>query len=270
MDRWGIQDYRVVGYGRGCDLEGLRLRHPFYEREVPIILGEHVTLDTGTGAVHTAPGHGLEDYLVGMRYGLPVENPVGPDGRFLPGTPLFGGENVFHANEHVIEVLKQTGNLLLETRITHSYPHCWRHKTPIIFRATPQWFISMDKQGLRETALREIGRVRWLPEWGQGRIEAMVRHRPDWCISRQRIWGVPIPLFVHKETGELHPRTLELIELVAKRVEKHGIDAWFELEPVDLLGDEGVRYEKVHDTLDVWFDSGVTHACVLEQREGLR
>ncbi|MCX8146791.1 MAG: class I tRNA ligase family protein, partial [Azovibrio sp.] len=269
MDRWGIQDYRVVGYARGDAFEGIRLHHPFYDRKVPLILGEHVTLDAGTGAVHTAPGHGLEDYLVGVRYGLPVDNPVGPDGRFLSQTPLFGGENVFHANAHVIEVLKQTGNLLLETRITHSYPHCWRHKTPIIFRATPQWFISMDKHGLREAALREIARVRWMPDWGQTRIEAMVRNRPDWCISRQRTWGVPIPLFMHKETGELHPRTLELIELVAKRVERHGIDAWFELEPVDLLGDEGVFYEKVHDTLDVWFDSGVTHACVLEHREGL-
>ncbi len=270
MDRWGIQDYRVVGYAPGSAFEGIRLYHPFYQREVPIILGEHVSLDAGTGAVHTAPGHGLEDYLVGARYGLPVDNPVGPDGRFLPETPLFGGENVFQANEHVVEILKQTGNLLLETRINHSYPHCWRHKTPIIFRATAQWFISMDKQGLREAVLREIAQVRWLPEWGQTRIESMVRNRPDWCISRQRTWGVPIPLFMHKETGELHPRTLELIELVAKRIERHGIDAWFDLMPEDLLGEEGRLYDKVHDTLDVWFDSGVTHACVLERHDALR
>ncbi|MGQ9660499.1 MAG: isoleucine--tRNA ligase [Thermochromatium sp.] len=269
MDRWSIEEYRVVGYGRGIDFEGVKLRHPFYEREVPIIVGEHVTLEAGTGAVHTAPGHGLEDYLVGQRYGLPVDNPVGSDGRFLPGTPLFAGENVFQANEHVVEVLKQRGALLLETRFTHSYPHCWRHKTPIIFRATPQWFISMDKQGLRDMALRAIEGVRWMPDWGQSRIAGMVRGRPDWCISRQRTWGVPIPLFVHKETGALHPRTDELIELVAKRVEKHGIEAWFTLEPTDLLGDEGAIYDKVHDTLDVWFDSGVTHACVLERREGL-
>jgi isoleucyl-tRNA synthetase len=175
MHRWGFERYRVMGYGRGADLEGLRLQHPFYDREVPIILGEHVTLDAGTGAVHTAPGHGFDDYIVGSRYRLPVDNPVGGDGRFLPGTPLFEGENVFKANEHVVEVLKARGALLLEQRFTHSYPHCWRHKTPIVFRATPQWFIGMDKRGLREAALREIGRVAWMPDWGQGRIEAWSR-----------------------------------------------------------------------------------------------
>ncbi len=270
MDRWGFEHYRVMGYGRGADFEGVRLRHPFYDREVPVILGEHVTLEAGTGAVHTAPGHGLDDYIVGSRYGLPVDNPVGGDGRFLPGTPLFAGENVFKANEHVVEVLKAHGALLLEQRFTHSYPHCWRHKTPIIFRATPQWFISMEKQGLRDAALREIGPVAWTPDWGQGRIEGMVQGRPDWCISRQRTWGVPIALLVHKDTGNLHPRTPELIEEVARRVELKGIEAWFELHPSGLLGEtEGAEYEKVQDTLDVWFDSGVTHACVLEQRADL-
>ncbi len=178
MDRWGFERYRVMGYGRGADLEGLKLQHPFYDREVPIILGEHVTLDAGTGAVHTAPGHGLDDYIVGSRYRLPVDNPVGGDGRFLPGTPLFEGENVFKANEHVVEVLKTRGALLLEQRFTHSYPHCWRHKTPIIFRATPQWFIGMDRHGLRDAALREIGRVAWMPDWGQSRIEGMVARSP--------------------------------------------------------------------------------------------
>ncbi|MCG6897782.1 MAG: isoleucine--tRNA ligase [Thiocapsa sp.] len=270
MDRWGIEHYRVLGYGRGIDFEGLELLHPFYDRTVPVIVGEHVTLDAGTGAVHTAPGHGLEDYVVGQRYHLPVDNPVGGDGRFLAGTPLFAGENVFQANEHVLETLKAKGALLLETRFTHSYPHCWRHKTPIIFRATPQWFISMDKQGLRRSALREIAHVTWMPDWGQSRIEGMVQSRPDWCVSRQRTWGVPITLLVHKVTGELHPRTGELIEVIARRVEKHGIEAWFELHPADLLGEsEGSEYDKVQDTLDVWFDSGVTHACVLEHREGL-
>nr|WP_242482295.1 isoleucine--tRNA ligase [Thiocystis violacea] len=271
MDRWGIEHYRVVGYARGIDFEGLRLKHPFYDREVPVIVGEHVTLEAGTGAVHTAPGHGLEDYIVGQRYQLQVDNPVGGDGRFLPGTPLFAGENVFQANEHVVETLKAHGALLLETRFTHSYPHCWRHKTPIIFRATPQWFISMDRQGLRETALAEIGKVSWMPDWGQSRIDGMVRGRPDWCISRQRTWGVPITLLVHKETAEPHPKTSELIEAVARRVEEKGIEAWFALEPADLLDDaDAGQYEKVHDTLDVWFDSGVTHACVLEHRAGLR
>ncbi len=270
MDRWGFEHHRVLCYARGADLEGVQLRHPFYDREVPVILGDHVTLEAGTGAVHTAPGHGLEDYVVGCRYGLPVDNPVGGDGRFLPGTPLFAGENVFKGNEHVVEVLKAQGALLLEQRFTHSYPHCWRHKTPVIFRATPQWFISMDKQGLREAALREIGNVIFTPDWGQERIEGMVRGRPDWCISRQRTWGVPIALLVHKVTGKLHPRTPELIEEVARRVEMKGIEAWFELHPSGLLGEaEGAEYEKVLDTLDVWFDSGVTHACVLERRAQL-
>ena len=271
MDRWGFEHHRVMGYGRGVDFEGLKLRHPFYDREVPVILGEHVTLEAGTGAVHTAPGHGLDDYIVGQRYHLPVDNPVGGDGRFLPGTPLFAGENVFKANETVVETLKAHGSLLLEQRFTHSYPHCWRHKTPIIFRATPQWFISMERRGLREAALREIRQVAWTPEWGRSRIEGMVQGRPDWCISRQRTWGVPIPLLVHKQTGELHPRTAELIESVAQRVAQKGIEAWFELHPADLLGEaEAAAYDKVQDTLDVWFDSGVTHACVLEHREGLR
>lgn len=271
MDRYGIEHYRVLAYGRGDAFEGLALRHPFYDREVPIILGEHVTLDAGTGAVHTAPGHGLDDYVVGLRYGLVVDNPVGGDGRFLPDTPRFAGEHVFIADEQVVAVLKAEGALLRETRLSHSYPHCWRHKSPIIFRATPQWFIAMDRQGLREAALREIAQVRWTPDWGESRIDGMVRNRPDWCISRQRTWGVPIPLFIHKESDEPHPNTQALIEQVAQRVEQKGIEAWFELRPEDLLGDEeGGRYEKVRDTLDVWFDSGVTHACVLERRAGLR
>jgi len=269
MGRYGIEDYRVVATCLGVDLEGLKLQHPFYAREVPVILGEHVTTDSGTGAVHTAPGHGQEDYVVGMRYGLAVDNPVGGNGVFLPGTELFAGEHVFKANDHVIEVLKAKGNLVHDEALRHSYPHCWRHKTPIIFRATPQWFISMEQQGLRKQALAAIRQVAWMPEWGQARIEGMVTNRPDWCISRQRTWGVPITLFVHKETGKLHPRTTELMETVAQRIEEAGIDAWFELAPAELLGEEAEQYDKVGDTLDVWFDSGVTHACVLEQRDEL-
>ena len=268
MGRYGIDDYRVVANCRGKDLEGVMLRHPFYAREVPVILGEHVTTDTGTGAVHTAPGHGLEDYVVGERYGLAVDNPVGADGKFLPGTELFAGEHVLKANEHVIEVLKAKGALLHVVAFNHSYPHCWRHKTPIIFRATSQWFISMDR--LREPALRAITETKWVPEWGEARIQGMVENRPDWCISRQRAWGVPIPLFVHKQTGEAHPDTERLINQVATRVETRGIDAWFDLKPEELLEAEAARYEKVGDTLDVWFDSGVTHACVLEQRAELQ
>ena len=270
LSRWDIERYQVIAYGRGDAFEGLMLKHPFYEREVPVILGEHVTLDAGTGAVHTAPGHGLEDYIVGQRYDLEVDNPVGDDGRFVEGTPLLAGEHVWAANDRVIELLKSRGALMHEERLRHSYPHCWRHKTPIIFRATPQWFIGMDHNGLREAAMREIDRVHWMPDWGQARIAGMVTTRPDWCISRQRTWGVPIALFVHRLTGELHPETPRLIEEVALRVEREGVEAWFSLDPESLLGEEATDYVKASDTLDVWFDSGVTHACVLDRREGLR
>jgi len=269
MDRWNIEDYKVIARGHGDAFEGLKLKHCFYEREVPVILGEHVTLEAGTGAVHTAPGHGLDDYIIGLRYDLPVDNPVGGNGCFVEGTELFAGEHVFSANQKVIEVLKAKGALVQEARFPHSYPHCWRHKTPIIFRATPQWFISMEKNGLRDSALREINAVRWMPDWGKARIEGMVEGRPDWCISRQRTWGVPIALFVHKVTAELHPDSQRLVEEVAKLVEQQGVEAWFSLEEKDLLGADAEDYEKVHDTLDVWFDSGVTHACVLEQWEHL-
>ncbi len=263
MGRWGIERYHVIAYGRGDAFEGLQLKHCFYNREVPIILGEHVTLEAGTGAVHTAPGHGLEDYIVGQRYGLPVDNPVGGNGCFVAGTEFLAGEHVFTANEKVIDLLKARGAMLQEARLSHSYPHCWRHKTPIIFRATPQWFISMEQKALRETALAEIRKLAFTPDWGRARIQGMVEGRPDWCISRQRTWGSPIPLFVHKRTGELHPETSNLIEAVAQRVEKLGIEAWFSLNPKELLGPTAVYYEKVTDTLDVWFDSGITHFSVL-------
>ena len=269
LKRWNILDARTVARTTGSALEGLSLQHPFYAREVPLIVGDHVTLDAGTGAVHTAPGHGQEDYVVGQRYHLPVENPVGDDGKFLPSTALFAGEHVMSANPHVIEVLRQHGTLVHEARIEHSYPHCWRHKTPVIFRATPQWFIAMDHKGLRAKALEEIQKVDWIPDWGQARIEGMVGNRPDWCVSRQRNWGVPIALFVHRETQEPHPDSLALIEKVAQRIEQRGIDAWFDLDPKEVLGDEAANYRKVKDTLDVWFDSGVTHACVLDRREEL-
>ncbi len=269
MLRYDIENYHVIAYCKGAALEHQLLQHPFYDRQVPVILGDHVTTEAGTGAVHTAPGHGQDDYVVGLKYGLPVDNPVGNDGVFLPSTEIFAGEHVFNANAHVVEVLEKQGKLLHHQAILHSYPHCWRHKTPIIFRATPQWFISMDKNGLREQALNEVKRVAWIPEWGQARIESMMVGRPDWCISRQRTWGVPITFFVHKESGELHPRTAELVEQVALRIEQQGIEAWFELEAVELLGDDAEHYEKMTDTLDVWFDSGVTHACVLAKREQL-
>jgi len=269
MARYERDDYRVVAYCRGADLEGLKLAHPFYQREVPVILGDHVTTDSGTGCVHIAPGHGQEDFVAGQRYHLKVDNPVGDNGCFLPGTELFAGEHVFEANPKVVELLKAKGTLVHEAALRHSYPHCWRHKTPIIFRATPQWFISMDQAGLRKAAMQAIKGIRWVPEWGQTRIENMVSGRPDWCISRQRTWGVPIALFVDKASEEPHPETPRLIEAVAQRVEEKGIDAWFELEPAELLGNEAANYKKVTDTLDVWFDSGVTHYAVLQHRMGL-
>jgi isoleucyl-tRNA synthetase len=262
MSTLGVTHWSVLAEAKGSALEKLNLQHPFYERQVPVIVGEHVTLDVGTGAVHTAPGHGLDDYDVGRRYGLEVENPVGGDGRFLPTTPLFAGEQVFEANPHVIKVLIEKGRLLKDEPYHHSYPHCWRHKTPVIFRATPQWFISMEQAGLRKGALEAISHVDWMPGWGEQRITSMIAARPDWCVSRQRTWGVPIPLFVDKQTGELHPRTHELIEMVAQRVEQGGIEAWFELDAESVLGADAERYDKASDVMDVWFDSGCAHHCV--------
>ena len=266
MSTLGVSMWTALAEVKGAALENLTLQHPFYERQVPVILGDYVTLDAGTGAVHTAPGHGLDDYIVGRRYNLEVDNPVGGDGRFLPSTPLFAGEQVFDANAHVIAVLRERQRLLKDEPYHHSYPHCWRHKTPVIFRATPQWFISMEQAGLRKGALEAISHVDWMPGWGEQRISSMIAGRPDWCVSRQRTWGVPIPLFVDKESGELHPRTGELIEEVAKLVERDGIDAWFDLDPAALLGADAARYEQATDVMDVWFDSGVVHHCLSQIR----
>ncbi|MBY6197169.1 isoleucine--tRNA ligase [Vibrio hangzhouensis] len=267
MDRAGIEHFHNLGFAKGADLELSQFNHPFYDFTVPAILGDHVTTESGTGVVHTAPGHGQEDFAVGQKYDLEVANPVGSNGVYLPDTELFAGQHVFKANDAVVEVLKEKGALLHHHAYEHSYPHCWRHKTPIIFRATPQWFVSMDQAGLRAKALESIKGVEWMPEWGQSRIEGMIEGRPEWCISRQRTWGVPIALFVHKETAELHPNSLELIEKVAQLVEEKGIQAWWDVEIADLLGDDADQYEKVLDTLDVWFDSGVTHYSVVDSRE---
>lgn len=269
LERYNIGNHRVLGRVLGEKLAGIQLKHPFYDKYVPIVLGEHVTVESGTGAVHTAPAHGQDDYMIGKKYKLPLENPVGNDGCFTAGTPIFAGLHVSKVNEKVIEELKSQGTLIHQETIRHSYPHCWRHKTALIFRATPQWFISMDKNNLRDMALKAIDRVEWVPDWGKSRINAMVENRPDWCISRQRTWGVPLALFIHKDTGELHPNTLELMEKVAERVEKQGIEAWYALEPKELLGDDATHYQKSMDILDVWFDSGVSHECVLKKRPEL-
>jgi isoleucyl-tRNA synthetase len=271
MQKYGLDagPDNVVGIVKGSQLEHLKLKHPFYDREVPVILGEHVTLEAGTGAVHTAPGHGQDDYVVGQRYGLEIDNPVGDNGCFLPNTELFADQHVFKANAQVLEVLEEKGALLHQEDLLHSYPHCWRHKTPIIFRATPQWFVSMDGNGLRDQALKAIKGVNWQPSWGEERIHGMIENRPDWCISRQRTWGVPIAVFIDRETQEPHPDTANLIEKVAVLIEENGIDAWFDLDASTLLGDDAEKYSKVVDTLDVWFDSGVTHDTVLNADERL-
>ena len=273
LQRYELQG-QVLGKCQGTALEHVLLNHPFYAKEVPIICGEHVTTDAGTGLVHTAPAHGVDDFNIGKKYGLPVENPVGDDGRFLQKTlPLpetaLAGLSVWEANPKVLETLRNNQRLLAEIKLNHSYPHCWRHKTPIIFRATTQWFVGMDtppKPGastLRHLAEVAVADTNFYPAWGRARLEAMIRNRPDWCVSRQRNWGVPIPFFLNKETNELHPRTPELIEEVARRVEQQGIEAWFQLDPVELLGDEAKDYRKLSDTLDVWFDSGTTHWHVM-------
>ena len=269
MQRYQCEDYTVVASCSGEQLQGLQLNHPFIDKTVPVILGEHVTTEAGTGAVHTAPDHGVDDFNVGKANGLGTLNLVDENGVFIASAGQFAGEHVYKVDEKVIAELRQRHNLVALDKIVHSYAHCWRTKTPLIYRATPQWFISMSEQDLLGSALAAVKDIKWIPDWGMARIEIMLKASPDWCVSRQRTWGVPITLFVHKETQQLHPQTPDLIEQVAKRIELEGIEAWFQLDPVELLGDEAENYEKVTDTLDVWFDSGVTHYSVLQQREEL-
>ncbi len=273
LKRYGLEG-TVAGSCTGDKLDQMLLKHPFQNRDVAIICGTHVTTEAGTGLVHTAPAHGVDDYNIGKKYGLPVNNPVGNDGKFISTVPALStgelaGKTVWEANPLVLAELEAKGRLLKQERIQHSYPHCWRHKTPIIFRATTQWFIGMENRKdeseptLRWIAERAVDETQFFPAWGRARLEGMMKTRPDWCVSRQRNWGVPIPFFLHKETGQPHPRTAELIELVAQRVEKAGIEAWFSLDAAELLGSEAGQYVKMKDTLDVWFDSGTTHWHVL-------
>ncbi|HEY9541202.1 MAG TPA: isoleucine--tRNA ligase [Luteimonas sp.] len=278
LQRYGVDEVIVHGRATGAVLEGQLLAHPFYaERDIPLVLADHVSAEDGTGAVHTAPGHGQEDFVAGQKYGLVDKytaaqlNPVDGRGVYLPSTPpagdtMLAGTHIWKANDAIVEVLRGNGALLAFAKFEHSYPHCWRHKTPVAFRATPQWFISMEQANLRRDALEAIKGVKWYPAWGEARIAGMIEGRPDWTISRQRTWGVPIALFVHRESGEPHPRSTEIMRAVAERVEQGGVDVWYSLDPAELLGDEAKDYDRITDILDVWFDSGVTHETVLLER----
>ena len=279
-----LERYHLAGQTlatcKGQALEHMPLQHPFEVRPVNIICGKHVTLEAGTGLVHTAPAHGLDDYVVGQKYNLPSESPVDGNGKFLDSTPLVGGLSVWKANETVIDTLKTSNHLFCLKKIDHSYPHCWRHKTPIIFRATPQWFIGMNhnrsngttdqKKTLRELAMQAVESTSFYPAWGRARLEAMIKNRPDWCVSRQRNWGVPMTFFVHKDTHAPHPRSFELLEQVAQRIEQQGIEAWFALDAAELLDAEASDYQKLTDTMDVWFDSGTTHDTVVKADAQMR
>src|SRR5688500_489487 len=269
LKRFGLQG-KTLGACKGKALENIRFRHPFYDREAPIYLGEYVTLDAGTGIVHSAPAYGVEDFESCRRYGMRDDQmltPVMGDGRFASSLPLFGGLPSWEANGRIVKELEARGALLHHEIHQHSYMHCWRHKTPVILRATVQWFASMDKkvggESLRETALRGIEKTEFFPSWGQARLQGMIANRPDWTLSRQRQWGVPMPFFLHRETGALHPRTAEILETVAKRVEQGGIEAWQSMTAEELLWPDSKDYEKSRDTLDVWFDSGSTHYTVM-------
>jgi len=275
LARYGLTATAILGRATGAALEGLEFRHPFLERKVPMVLAEHVTVESGTGLVHTAPAHGVEDFQVGIKYKLSLDQPVDDHGRYKSSVPLYAGMSVREADQAIVEALKASGALLKHEPFRHSYPHCWRHKTPIIFRATTQWFIGMDRpvhlgmpgtdgHTLREVAIHAINNTRFYPEWGRSRLTAMINGRPDWTLSRQRYWGVPLPFFLHRDTDELHPDTEALLEKAAKKVEEGGVEAWFAATCED-FGVDPARYRKLSDTVDVWFDSGTTHFSVLRK-----
>jgi len=276
MAQAGKTRYTVLAKFPGKQVEGLKCRHPFINRESVLILANYITLDTGTGCVHTAPGHGQEDYESGLEYNIPIYSPVDDQGRFTSEVEFFAGQFVFDANEAVIQKLAEVGALIHSETYTHQYPSCWRCKNPIIFRATEQWFISMEKNGLRQKALEAIDRVTWIPPWGRDRIYGMVQNRPDWCISRQRAWGVPIVAFTCQSCRELLVEE-RLVEHVSGLFEKGGADIWFDLPAGELLPPgtrcpkcQGEEFNKETDILDVWFDSGVSYAAVCEKRPNLK
>jgi isoleucyl-tRNA synthetase len=275
MDTFGIKSYRPIAELEARRLENLKAKHPLYDRESVIVLAPYVTLEAGTGCVHTAPGHGREDYETGLEYGIDIYSPVDDAGRFTEDVEFFAGLDVFEANRHVNDKLDEVGALLKEEDISHEYPHCWRCKNPVVFRSTAQWFISMEKTGLRTKALEAIKKVSWIPNWGQDRIYGLIENRPDWCISRQRLWGVPITLFYCRQCNAV-VISKEIIEHVSQMVEKSGADIWFEGSEESLLPPGTVcpecganRFKKETDILDVWFDSGVSYAAVMEARDDL-
>ncbi|QRN41197.1 MAG: isoleucine--tRNA ligase [Neisseriaceae bacterium] len=275
LTKYNLQDYQVIGSVKGDKLEYITLQHPLLQRQVPIILGKHVTKEAGTGLVHTAPAHGVDDFNIGKKYTLSTNTPVLSTGLFKQNTPKIGNRSIWDANPIIIDWLKENNVLLAHEKIQHSYPHCWRHKTPMIFLTTPQWFITLaesgkDRKPLKELAINAISHTQFFPARGANRLGSMIDNRPDWCISRQRIWGVPITLFINKKTGDIHPNSLEYIEKIAQLIEKEGVEAWFSLNKVDFLSQEDAQeYEKLSDVLDVWFDSGTTHHTVLHHREEL-
>ena len=260
-----IKVFKSVGAIDGDMLKKSKLEHPFYNQEVPLIIANHVTDENGTGAVHIAPGHGVDDYIAGVEHGLEIFNPVDDYGVFDDNLPLFGGIKIRECDDQIIECIRKNKKLLFAENYSHSYPHCWRYKTPLIFRATPQWFMSMDNYNLRESILKDIPNINWLPKWGQDRIHNMIEGRPDWCLSRQRFWGVPIPLFLHKETKELHPQTSSIISEAANIIAKGNIESWLDADKTNIVPNLE-NYDEIKDTLDVWFDSGVTHETVLKAK----
>ncbi|HKK90401.1 MAG TPA: isoleucine--tRNA ligase [Desulfobacteraceae bacterium] len=275
METFGIEDYSILGDLKAGDLEHKECFHPLYQRTSLVMLADHVTLDAGTGCVHTAPGHGADDYLAGRKYGLEPYSPVQDNGCFTDEVKGFEGEFILKANKGIIEQLDRSSSLIKRTEMGHSYPHCWRCKKPVIFRATPQWFISMDKKGLRKNSLSAIDSVQWIPAWGQARIYSMIEHRPDWCLSRQRSWGVPIPVFHCAKCQHVYV-TRESVDKVYRLFNEHSSDVWFEREAGELMPENAVceecgssSFTKDHNILDVWFDSGVSHSAVLEDTQGL-
>ncbi|MGB9151038.1 MAG: class I tRNA ligase family protein, partial [Burkholderiales bacterium] len=281
LARYGLSG-KTLASCKGAALELIDFAHPFYDRTSPIHLADYVTLETGTGIVHSSPAYGVDDFISCKHYGMSndeILTPVLGNGRYADSLPLFGGLNIWKAQADIVKTIEEKGALFKAANFEHSYPHCWRHKTPTVFRATSQWFIGMDRKSatenqsdktLRQLALDAIEATDFFPTWGKARLHGMIANRPDWCVSRQRNWGVPIPFFLHKESGEPHPRTAELLELVARRVEKEGIEAWQSITTKDMLGAEAGDYVKMSDTLDVWFDSGMTHETVLRQRPELQ